>query len=294
MGATRNRVTDAINSIEAEVLLRLFLLVGFLISETLHPFIRVIHKEEFWLLDNPRIPSYYPTWLLTSSALLVPFITIYLLSYCRSNKEEAVKGWLGFTFSGLFTAVLTNLVKNVVGRPRPDFMNRCFPDGIPESPFGDDGITLLCSGIPEVIKEGRKSFPSGHSSIMFSTIGFLSLYLAKKLNVYGPSSRREAWRMILASLPFLLCLFVALSRTCDYHHHWQDVTVGSLLGFSIAYASFRQYLCPSTEDNYSPLLSFTRNFNNNRKTSIAAEGLCDLIQREIESKEMKNDALVTI
>ena len=72
-----------------------------------------------------------------------------------SSKTSLSKGWLGFTFSGLFTAVLTNLVKNVVGRPRPDFMNRCFPDGIPESPFGDDGITLLCSGIPEVIKEGE-------------------------------------------------------------------------------------------------------------------------------------------
>ena len=51
---------------------------------------------------------------------------------------------------------MTNAVKNVVGRPRPDFLNRCFPDGIPNSPFADDGRTLLCNGDAATIKEGER------------------------------------------------------------------------------------------------------------------------------------------
>jgi len=280
---------DALSSLEVEVLVRILLLCIFLFTEELQPFHRVIHKEEFWLLDNPRTPSYYPTWMLASSAFIVPFVTIYIVSFCRADREGAIKAWLAFTFSGLFTGIVTNVVKNIVGRPRPDFMNRCFPEGIPESPFAADGRTLLCTGDHDTIKEGRKSFPSGHSSIMFSSIGFLTFYLAQKLQVYAPSGRSEAWRLVLASLPFLFCLGVALSRTCDYHHHWQDVTVGSSLGFLVAYASFRQYLCnpPSRVSR----IHLPYSSSHGRKTSFNEENLCDNCQRTFEMSETSQDGI---
>lgn len=39
----------------------------------------------------------------------------------------------GLLFSVLITAVLTDAIKDGVGRPRPNFFWRCFPDGVPVS-----------------------------------------------------------------------------------------------------------------------------------------------------------------
>ena len=45
----------------------------------------------------------------------------------------------------------------VLCRPRPDFFFRCFPNG----QVTDD---LVCNGDPSDIRDGQKSFPSGHTS----------------------------------------------------------------------------------------------------------------------------------
>lgn len=36
-------------------------------------------------------------------------------------------------------------------------------------------------------------------------------------------------------------MLVAISRTEDYRHHWQDVFIGGLLGAGCAYFAYRQY-----------------------------------------------------
>lgn len=39
--------------------------------------------------------------------------------------------YLGILFASLITAVITDCIKDAVGRPRPNFFQRCFPDKIP-------------------------------------------------------------------------------------------------------------------------------------------------------------------
>lgn len=67
----------------------------------------------------------------------------------------------------LSTGLLTNWVKVQVGRPRPHFVNRCWPQGL-KPVFSPDGVPL-CADSAIDPAEGIKSFPSGHTS--WSTSG---------------------------------------------------------------------------------------------------------------------------
>lgn len=128
-----------------------------------------------------------------------------------------------------------------LGRPRPDFFWRCFPDGEMNS-------EMRCTGPIEDVIEGRKSFPSGHSSsinyhvfgilvlnififqifsiifvVSFSSLGTMAWWLMGKLHVWS-SCRGSSLRLLFTLTPLIVATVIALSRTCDYHHHWQGIT----------------------------------------------------------------------
>ncbi|GIY18086.1 phospholipid phosphatase 5 [Caerostris extrusa] len=217
-----------------ELVVRFILLVLFMLSEYGEPFHRKIHPDELWLYKNPRTDSYVPTRILWIFICIVPFFIIFLSNLLNKCKADGIQAFLALTLSFGINGVITNAVKLIVGRPRPDFFYRCFPDG-----KGD--IKFPCTGKKEDIIEGMKSFPSGHSSFAFVSMTFCALYLCGKLQVFNQKGRGQSWRLLLGLSPIILSILVALSRTCDYHHHWQDVLVGSMLGIAIAYLSYFQY-----------------------------------------------------
>jgi len=128
--------------------------------------------------------------------------------------------------------------QNAVGRPRPDLLARC--DAAPGTPK-DSLVTFeVCRETNRhKLHDGWRSFPSGHSSFAFSGLGYLAMFLAGQMHIFRP--RTDLARVLVALAPLLCAALIAISRCEDYRHDVYDVTIGSLLGFSVAHFTYRRY-----------------------------------------------------
>uniref|UniRef100_A0A7N0UI71 Phosphatidic acid phosphatase type 2/haloperoxidase domain-containing protein n=2 Tax=Kalanchoe fedtschenkoi TaxID=63787 RepID=A0A7N0UI71_KALFE len=220
-------------------LILLLLLVLEIILFTIHPFYRFVGKDMMTDLKYPLKSNTVPVWAVPIYAVLLPMVVFILVYFRRRDVYDLHHAILGLFFSVLITAVMTDAIKDAVGRPRPDFFWRCFPDG---KDFYDALGNVICHGDKSVIREGHKSFPSGHTSWSFAGLGFLSLYLSGKIQVFD--QRGHAAKLCLVFLPLLAAALVGVSRVDDYWHHWQDVFAGGLLGLVIATFCYLQFFPP--------------------------------------------------
>lgn len=133
---------------------------------------------------------------------------------------------------------MTDIIKNAVGRPRPDLVDRCKP-AAGTSATALLGIEICTAAHDAVLQDGWRSFPSGHSSFAFAGLGYLSLWLCGQLHVLRP--RTDLARVLIVLAPLTGALLIALSRMADYRHDVYDITAGSLLGWTITWFSYRRY-----------------------------------------------------
>jgi hypothetical protein len=74
-------------------------------------------------------------------------------------------GILGLLLSQGLAFVITQVLKNACGKPRPDLIDRCQPAvGSQDLPVYGLSNSTICHGDPALIKDGFRSWPSGHSS----------------------------------------------------------------------------------------------------------------------------------
>lgn len=141
---------------------------------------------------------------------------------------------LGLVFSISISTAITVVLKNWIGRPRPDFLARCAPD--PKKLLAGQNTygVEVCTGDWALVMEGLRSTPSGHSSLSFAALHYIVLWLNAQLDVMGNGS--PIWKLVLCTSPDWLAVWVAITRTQDYRHHLADVVAGGLLGIAVCHA----------------------------------------------------------
>lgn len=141
-----------------------------------------------------------------------------------------------FLLVSFLCLIITNSLKNVVGRLRPDFLHRCQPnyDIVPPDPIyhyiSAEDSARVCTGDPNVITEGRKSFPSGHSSASMTGGLWMSLYVFKRAWYRGKRYFGMAIIPIVMTMTTLMALLIAASRHFDGRHHPLDIIIGLTIG----------------------------------------------------------------
>ncbi|KAL5227529.1 hypothetical protein ABZP36_015794 [Zizania latifolia] len=204
------------------------------------PFSRFVGKDMMADISYPVERSTVPAWGVPIISILCPVVIFVSMYIARRDVYDLHHATLGVLFSVLITAVVTTVLKNAVGRPRPDFFWRCFPDG--KQLYDQVTGGVICHGEKSFLKDGRKSFPSGHTSWSFAGLGFLSLYLSGKIKVFDRQG--HVAKLCIMILPLLIASFVGISRVDDYRHHWEDVFVGGLLGFIMAMLCYLHFFPP--------------------------------------------------
>ncbi|RUS76378.1 hypothetical protein EGW08_015858 [Elysia chlorotica] len=226
------------NDIIVEVFTRIVIIAIFIITDYAEPFKRKIQAEEVWLYSFPLSEDYVPFKTLQVFIIAFSIIVIWTVHQHNRNEEDVISAILGLSLSMYLSATVTNFIKLVVGRPRPDFFERCF---MKPSEDADKLALAMCDRDAESVNQGYKSFPSGHATMAMSGMFYMSLYIGRSLKVFTQRhSRYSGIRLCVTIAPVVFGVLVAASRTADYHHHWQDVLVGSLIGVGFAYMCFRQ------------------------------------------------------
>ncbi|KOC17893.1 diacylglycerol pyrophosphate phosphatase [Aspergillus flavus AF70] len=230
-----------------------------------------------------------PAVIIMVLSLLIPTSTITAsghgtrgLSPTKSRLWEWHTGWLGLCLSLAGAFFVVSGLKDIVGKPRPDFLARCNPDLSNISAHLAGGLGLRREGAAvlvrasicqntdaAVIKDGFAAFPSGHSSFAWAGLLYLSLWLCAKFAIIPPSHRtghsaltrngppaypltsRPAapplYLLLIATIPVGLALCICATRYSDYMHAGWDIMSATIIGIFFACLSFRWYhTFPST------------------------------------------------
>lgn len=134
-----------------------------------------------------------PVWMATCISVIAPIFFIAVISLIfvpgatvprgtpkamiwKRKLWELHIGWLGLALSIASAWLITNCMKNLYGKPRPDLLSRCQPDitnaakyivgGFANSSMNGQLVSAdICTSTDKSkLDDGFRSYPSGHSS----------------------------------------------------------------------------------------------------------------------------------
>ncbi|KAK1930619.1 Lipid phosphate phosphatase 1 [Phytophthora citrophthora] len=198
-------------------------------------------------LDRKKLTEQVPMWAVVAFGLALPIavnlvVNFVLPRFCqvRVIAHDTRDFLLSLFQSTAIATFATQFAKNMTGRFRPCFYDMCKwnYDAV------WDGVTNLCTDAAGE-KEGRKSFPSGHTSFAWSTMLVLTLYLLgrsqlnyERRGISMLQGGKKSTMFFFSCAPVLLASWVTLTRCIDNWHHYSDILASGVIGAASAIFAF--------------------------------------------------------
>jgi diacylglycerol diphosphate phosphatase/phosphatidate phosphatase len=215
--------------------------LALLVTAMLIGFLAKPHCRQFqWddaTINKALKPDVFPTWSLP--LMVIAPVPLYVAStvafpqYPAQLWPELNNLALLQLFSIAFAEAMSEPTKIYAGRLRPDFLSRLRHAGY--SP-ATANATSYCDIRDSHVEQGRKSFPSGHTSTTFAGMTPLTFFLVNRLRAF---SRGSFPLLVLSTLPMILAFVVAVSRTREEWHNFSDVLAGAVIGVAAGAAAYR-------------------------------------------------------
>jgi membrane-associated phospholipid phosphatase len=117
----------------------------------------------------------------------------------RRKLWECHTGWMGLGVALAGAFMVTEGLKDIYGKPRPDLLNRCQPNLAKLAQFVVGGLGQQLGEAPllvdsricqqtdnSILRDGFASFPSGHASFSWAGMTYLTLFLCAKFAITIP------------------------------------------------------------------------------------------------------------
>ncbi|RWS15799.1 lipid phosphate phosphohydrolase 3-like protein, partial [Dinothrombium tinctorium] len=183
---------------------------------TLYYFVDPI-KQGFWC-DDRSIRYEYRDLIISLRTILISTLCLpcFTIKFFGSNVllRKYFFGYLVNLFVTIFTKFAT-------GRLRPHFIAVCRPNiDCENASFANVYITnYTCENSNYWdVKQARQSFFSGHASIAFYSVCFLTLFIQQRFN-----KNTNLLKPTIQVLLLFFGLIPGLTQILNHWHHWSDV-----------------------------------------------------------------------
>ncbi|EPY18932.1 phosphatidate phosphatase [Strigomonas culicis] len=221
------------------------------IGAKVHPHCRSFSWDDP-TISHPAERDIFPTYSAIIAVVLVALLYLVGELVSRWHRPAGRRSMLlhlnGWILTHLYSVVLAfaivNILKLYAGRLRPRFLAALAAEGITQATAGSFTAAQIC----HAAREARVSFPSGHSGTAFSG------YVPPVLYLFGLCRSLNGghfWVKTLCLLPLVLPITIAVSRTVDYHHNFDDVLCGSLIGASCGVVAVVAAFRPSARGEWT-------------------------------------------